>query len=490
MEYNNIGKDEDIYELPPSEILDLKENLNTAELKEMLIEKVRKLQNVLYTFGVKAKVENVVVGPISIIYEIKLIENSTFQEVKRLKDDISLNLGVQSVDINIIPKKQLVGIEIEREEKEIVKFRGVIESKEFQESDSKLTIGLGKDVYGNYTILDIEKTSHILVAGTTGSGKSSFLHTIINSIIYKAKPSEVKFLMIDTQSVELSLYNEIPHLLLPVITNARLASAAIKWVVNEINNRYTLFATAGVKNIESYNEVTRKEKSNDLMTRIVIIIDDLADLMMMDSNNIESDIYILAKMAKNTGIYLVMATQRPSVNVITGTIRASIPTRLSFMLPSQIDSRIILDTPGAEKLLGNGEALFKTIGIINPIRYQTTFISNGEIQRIVNYIKDSNSIETYCKDLSDYVHNEEKSFFEDEEIYDVDPFLNDAIESIVEIGQASTSFIQRRFKIGYARAGKIIDQMEKRGIVSGYSGSKPREVLISKDEWNELKKKQ
>ena len=468
------------YHLPPLELLDIKINSNQVESKKILVESAQKLQRILYSFGVKSKVENVSIGPTITTYEIRLEEGISVNKVKKLKDDLALNLGTKIIDIKIIPEKQLVGIETERRDKEIVKFGEIIKNEEFENSTSKLTVGLGKDIYGKYKIIDIEKTSHMLISGTTGSGKSMFLHILINSILYKAKPNEVKFLMIDTKAVELSLYNKIPHLLVPVITDKRKALGALAWLCQEMQNRYAILANKWVKNIEEYN---KKQNNHEKLPNIILIIDEYADLIEIDKKEIEEYIYILTQKARSVGIYIIIVTERPSINIINGTIKANIPTRVAFRLPSQIDSKVILDSIGAEELLGNGDMLLKEVGIYESKRYQGAFISNNELEKITNYIKAEEKI-TYNGDILQAVDNNGLKLDIDD---DIDPFLMEAIESVVETGQASTSFIQRRFKIGYARAGRIIDQMEARGVISSYQGSKPREVLMSVDRWNELK---
>lgn len=465
------------YNLPPLELLDMK--TNSSNLTAFLTENSQRLQRTLYTFGVKAKVENVSVGPTIITYEIKLDEGTSVKRVKKLKNDLALNFGT-NVNIRIIPERQLVGIETERKNKEIVKFGEIIKSEEFKKNSSILSIGLGKDVYGNIKIVDLKQTSHVLVSGTTGSGKSIFLHVIINSILYKAKPGEVKFLMIDTKEVELSIYNKIPHLLIPVITECNKALGALAWLCQEMENRLKIFSKEDVNNIEEYNK-----KSNTLqLPYLILIIDEYADLVETNKKAFEELLYVLTKRANHVGINIIISTERPSVNIIKGAIKANISTRVSFKLPSQSDSRVVLDNVGAENLFGNGDMLLKKMGIYKPIRYQCAFISNNEIEKITNYIKTEEKNIYNNRDILQAKDNNELELDVDD---DVDPFLMEAIESVVQTGQASISFIQRRFNIGYARAGRIIDQMEERGIISSYQGSKPREVLMSVDRWNELK---
>ena len=330
---------------------------------------------------------------------------------------------------------------------------------------------------------------HVLIAGATGSGKSVCINTLISSIIYKSKPSEVKLLMVDPKVVELSVYNGIPHLLIPVVTDPKKAAGALAWAVQEMENRYQIFAKKGVRDIKGYNEISKQEDTG-VLPQIVIIIDELADLMMVASKDVEDSICRLAQKARAAGMHLVIATQRPSVDVITGIIKANIPSRISFAVSSQIDSRTILDMVGAEKLLGKGDMLFYPAGATKPTRVQGAFVSDKEVEKIVDFIKANGEVK-YNEDIIEQIENANKTEkdLEAEQADDdgTDPLLMEAIDTVVDTRQASTSFIQRRFKVGYARAGRIIDQMEERGVISGYQGSKPREVLMSKERWQELK---
>ena len=367
--------------------------------------------------------------------------------------------------------------------------RDLIESAEFGDAESRLAFALGKNVAGENVVTDIAKMPHVLIAGSTGSGKSVCINTLITSIIYKAKPSEVKLVMVDPKVVELSVYNGIPHLLIPVVTDPKKAAGALAWAVQEMVHRYSLFAEKSVRDIKGYNEALEKEELDGKLPQIVIIIDELADLMMVAPNDVEDAICRLAQMARAAGMHLVIATQRPSVDVITGIIKANIPSRIAFAVSSQVDSRTILDMAGAEKLLGKGDMLFYPIGASKPIRVQGAFVSDKEVEKIVDFIK-SNGEVTYNEDILESIekaNSTDKELDMKDEEDDTDPFLMEAIETVIEVGQASTSFIQRRFKVGYARAGRIIDQMEARGVISGYEGSKPRQVLITKERWEELK---
>ena len=436
------------------------------------------------------KVENVSVGPAITRYELKPAEGVRVSKIANLADDIALNLAAKSIRIEApIPGKQAVGIEVPNEESEVVHIRDILQTDEFKEHKSKLAFALGKDVSGDAIVTDIAKMPHVLIAGATGSGKSVCINTLIASIIYKAKPSEAKLVMIDPKIVELSVYNGIPHLLIPVVTDPKKAAGALAWAVQEMENRYTMFASKGVRDLKGYNEVIEKEDNFGKLPHIVIIVDELADLMMVAKGDVEDAICRLAQKARAAGMHLVIATQRPSVDVVTGLIKANIPSRIAFAVSSQVDSRTILDQVGAEKLLGKGDMLFFPTGAPKPVRIQGAFISDKEVEKLVNFVK-ANGETTYRDDITEYI---EKANTTDKEIDEgaldddeTDPLLNDAIETVIETGQASTSYIQRKFKVGYARAGRIIDQMEERGIISGYQGSKPREVLMTKERWAEL----
>ena len=478
------------YEFPPVQLLSEGEKKSVKGGKKAVTDTAAKLQKTLYSFGVSAKVENVSVGPAITRYELKPAEGVRVSKIANLADDIALNLAAETIRIEApIPGKQAVGIEIPNKENEIVHLRDIIDCSKFIEHKSKLAFALGKDVAGEEVVTDIAKMPHVLIAGATGSGKSVCINTLIASIIYKAKPSEVKLVMVDPKVVELSVYNGIPHLLIPVVTDPKKAAGALAWAVQEMENRYSLFASKNVRDIKGYNEELDKEGSTEKLPQIVIIIDELADLMMVSSKEVEDSICRLAQKARAAGMHLVIATQRPSVDVITGIIKANIPSRISFAVSSQVDSRTILDMAGAEKLLGKGDMLFYPAGAAKPTRVQGAFISDKEVEKVVDFVK-ANGEATYNDDILEQIekaNSTDKEIEEQENDDDTDPLLMEAIEVVVETGQASTSFIQRRFKLGYARAGRIIDQMEERGIISGFQGSKPREVLMSKERWQELK---
>ncbi len=488
-----ISVEDENYQYPPIELLSKGEKKAIKGGAKALTDVATKLQKTLYSFGVQARVENVTVGPAITRYELKPAEGVRVSKIANLADDIALNLAAETIRIEApIPGKQAVGIEVPNKEKEMVHLREVLESDEFEDSKSKMSVALGKDVAGKVVIADMAKMPHTLIAGSTGSGKSVCINTIITSIIYKAKPSEVKLLMVDPKVVELSVYNGIPHLLIPVVTDPKKAAGALAWAVQEMDNRYNLFAQKGVRDLKGYNALVEKEEGAGKLPQILIIIDELADLMMVAAKDVEDSICRLAQKARAAGMHLIIATQRPSVDVITGIIKANIPSRIAFAVSSQVDSRTILDQVGAEKLLGKGDMLFYPTGATKPTRIQGAFVSDDEVEKIVSFVK-SNGEATYNEDILDTIENSGKT---DKEIQETnskesgektDEHLMEAIELVIEAGQASTSFIQRRFNVGYARAGRIIDQMEERGIISGYQGSKPRQVLMTKEKWEELK---
>lgn len=490
LEHAMIVEDEN-YEYPPFQLLSKAPKKMLKGGARALTDTATKLQKTLYSFGVSAKVENVSVGPAITRYELKPAEGVRVSKIANLADDIALNLAAETIRIEApIPGKQAVGIEVPNKEKEPVHLREVLESDEFQDNKSKLTVALGKDVAGDIQLADIAKMPHVLIAGSTGSGKSVCINTIIASIIYNSKPSEVKMVMVDPKVVELSVYNGIPHLLIPVVTDPKKAAGALAWAVQEMDDRYNKFASKGVRDLKGYNKVIEKEGGFGKLPQIVIIVDELADLMMVAAKDVEEAICRLAQKARAAGMHLVIATQRPSVDVITGLIKANIPSRIAFAVSSQVDSRTILDSVGAEKLLGKGDMLFFPSGAPKPVRVQGALVLDEEVEKIVDFVK-QNGTANYSEDILETIENSNKSdkelMQEKTEEDDTDPFLMDAIDAVVELGQASTSFIQRRFKVGYARAGRIIDQMEERGIISGYQGSKPREVLMSKERLQELK---
>ena len=474
------------YEFPPLEMLTEKaQPKNKTDKPEDLRESAKKLIDTLKSFGVEAQVIEVTRGPNVTRFEIKPSAGVKVSKIVNLADDIALNLAAIGVRIEApIPGKAAVGIEIPNKTSSMVSLREVIASNEFKNFKSKTTFGLGKDISGRPVVADISKMPHLLIAGTTGSGKSVCINTLITSIIYKASPSEVKLLMIDPKVVELSVYNGIPHLLIPVVTDPRKAAGALNWAVTEMVNRYKMFAECNVRDMHGYNEYAETEGLKKLES-IIIIIDELSDLMMVAPHDVEDAICRLAQMARAAGMHLVIATQRPSVDVITGLIKANVPSRIAFTVSNQIDSRTILDMTGAEKLLGKGDMLFLPVGASKPTRIQGAFISDKEVEHIVEFIKGDYEPH-YDEDILDKIENADRADADEEDSGDADEYLTQAIEIVVECGQASVSLIQRKLKVGYARAGRIIDQMEMRGIIGPHEGSKPRNVLITKTQWHEM----
>ena len=475
------SKKDYIYSFPTVELL--KQNIQSKlnkEDKKNLINSATKLEETLASFGVEAKVIQVSKGPSVTRFELQPSPGVKVSKIVNLADDIALNLASSGVRIEApIPGKSAVGIEVPNKDLTAVYLREVIESDEFKNSKKNLTVCLGKDISGNCISTDLVKMPHLLIAGATGSGKSIFINSLIVSLLYKYSPEDVKLLMIDPKVVELSVYNGIPHLLIPVVTDPKKAAGALNWAVNEMTRRYQLFADNNVRNIESYNDLFLKNKIESKLPLIVMIIDELADLMIVCAKDIEDYIGRLAQMARAAGMHLVIATQRPSVDVITGVIKANIPSRISFAVSSQIDSRTILDMAGAEKLLGKGDMLFSPVGTSKPIRIQGAFISESEVDKVVSYIKDQEDEPVvYENDIIDEIDTVTSSGDSDK-----DELLDEAVRIVIESKQASTSLLQRRLRVGYNRAARIIEQMETKGIISARDGSKPRQILI--DENNE-----
>ncbi|WP_077833352.1 FtsK/SpoIIIE family DNA translocase [Clostridium felsineum] len=467
------------YDYPPISLLNVNETskLKKSDKKELLAS-AEKLTETLNSFGVDAKVVQVSKGPSVTRYELQPSAGVKVSKIINLSDDIALNLAASGVRIEApIPGKSAIGIEVPNKELTAVFLSEVIQSEIFANSKSNLAFALGKDISGNCVVTDLTKMPHLLIAGATGSGKSVCINTLIVSLLYKCAPTDVKLLMVDPKVVELSVYNGIPHLLIPVVTNPKKAAGALNWAVNEMTKRYKMFADNNVRNIEGYNELYAKNKVESKLPWIVIIIDELADLMMVCPNDIEDYIGRLAQMARAAGMHLVIATQRPSVDVITGVIKANIPSRISFAVSSQIDSRTILDMSGAEKLLGKGDMLFNPVGESKPIRIQGAFIDDEEVERIVNFIKVENTETQYKEEIIEQINSNVSKSEGDE-----DELLDEAVKIIVEAKQASTSLIQRKLRIGYNRAARIMEQLEEKGYISKRDGSKPRNILITKDE--------
>ena len=436
------------------------------------------LENVLSNFGITAKVVNATQGPTVTRYEIEPAPGVKVSRIVNLTDDIALNLAAQHIRMEApIPGKSAIGIEVPNKTTEAVHLRDVLDCSDFKDARGGIPVGLGKDIAGKPVITDLAKMPHLLVAGTTGSGKSVCVNTLISSILFSRKPEEVKLLLIDPKMVELSIYNGIPHLMAPVVTDMKKAAAVLRWAVREMEARYKAFAASGKRDIKSYNEAHPKAA----MPLIVLIIDELADLMMTAPDDIEESISRLAQMARAAGIHMVLATQRPSVNVITGSIKANVPSRISFAVGSQIDSRTILDMAGAEKLLGKGDMLFAPIGANKPIRVQGAFISDNEVEKLVEFVKAQREPE-YDNTVTQEAEKEaEKESAEDNDVYR-DELLERAVNLVMESGQASVSMLQRRFRIGYTRAARLVDTMEDLKIVGPSMGSKAREILMSPEQ--------
>lgn len=465
------------YKLPSLDLLEdhIKQEINN---KKEIINNAKKIEKTMDNFGIESKIVQINKGPAITCYELQPAPGVKVSRIVNLADDLALNLATSDIRIEApIPGKAAVGIEVPNKIKDNVSLKEILESEEFVTLNSNLPLTLGKDISGNPIISTIDKMPHLLIAGATGSGKSVCINTIILSILFKAHPDEVKLLLIDPKVVELSIYNGIPHLLIPVVTQPKKAAFALNWAVNEMERRYKIFAKNNVRDITSYNKKV-KNKQEEKLSNIVIIIDELADLMMVAAQEIEDYICRLAQMARAAGIYLIVATQRPSVDVITGTIKANIPSRISFAVSSQVDSRTILDMAGAEKLLGKGDMLFYPSNYSKPIRIQGAYVSDNEIENVVNFLREQNVAE-YDKDVLESI---QKDIQIDKIIDDSDELLPEAINLVIDEGQASISLLQRKLRIGYARAARIIDEMEAKGIIGGYEGSKPRKVLIAKDD--------
>ena len=481
---NNIAS----YVAPNADLLNLNNNNELdKDDKKALLANAAKLEETLMSFGVEAKILQVTKGPSVTRFELQPKAGIKVSKIVNLADDIALGLAAKGVRIEApIPGKSAIGIEVPNKEQTPVFFREIVESKEFLDNKFKVACALGKDITGKAVVTDLSKMPHVLIAGATGSGKSVCINTLIVSILYKYSPDEVKLLMVDPKVVELNVYNGIPHLLIPVVTDPKKAAAALNWAVNEMTRRYKLFADNGVRNIESYNALYNKGEVSEKLPYIVIIVDELADLMMACPHDVEDYICRLAQMARAAGMHLVIATQRPSVDVITGVIKANIPSRISFAVSSQIDSRTILDSAGAEKLLGRGDMLFYPVGESKPQRVQGAFISEEEVEHVVSFIKESQRDAQYEEDILEHI-NSATIASEGNGDGDRDELLDEAIEIVVESGQASASYLQRRLRIGFNRAARIIEELEECGVISRRDGSKPRQVLLSKDELENMK---
>ncbi|PPA72476.1 FtsK/SpoIIIE family DNA translocase [Jeotgalibacillus proteolyticus] len=467
------------YILPKMDILSLPPHADQSNEYKAIQKNASKLEKTFQSFGVRAKVTQVHLGPAVTKYEVHPDVGVKVSKIVNLNDDLALALAAKDIRIEApIPGKSAIGIEVPNSEVAMVSLREVLEAQSKDRDSAKLLIGLGRDITGEAVVAELNKMPHLLVAGATGSGKSVCINGIIISILMRTKPHEVKLMMIDPKMVELNVYNGVPHLLAPVVTDPKKASQALKKVVSEMERRYDLFSHTGTRNIEGYNDHVKRfndknEEKQPLLPYIVVIVDELADLMMVASNDVEDAITRLAQMARAAGIHLIIATQRPSVDVITGVIKANIPSRIAFAVSSQIDSRTILDSGGAEKLLGRGDMLFMPIGANKPVRVQGAFLSDQEVEEVVNFVIEQQKAQYQEEMIPEDIPEKSVNEVEDE-LYD------EAVSLIIEMQTASVSMLQRRFRVGYTRAARLIDAMEDRGVVGPYEGSKPRAVLVSR----------
>ena len=461
------------YKFPKLDLLDDRDDDSELDQNDIK-DKARRIEECLDSFGIKSKVVQINIGPSVTCFELKPQRGVKVSKILNLSDDLSLALATSDIRIEApIPGKSHVGIEVPNSQKEVVGLKEMIASEEFMKSTKELPFVLGKSISGLPKVSAIEKMPHLLVSGATGSGKSVCINTIIMSILYKHSPDEVKLLLIDPKIVELSIYNGIPHLIMPVITDPKKASSSLFWAIREMERRYKLFEENHVRDISSYRDLSEIDENIEKLPYVVIIIDELSDLMMTAASEVEDYITRLAQKSRACGIHLIIATQRPTVDVITGTIKANIPSRIAFAVTSQIDSRTILDMSGAETLLGKGDMLFSPSDAMKPMRIQGAFVSDSEVLRVVNYIKQTRE-EEYDKKAMETVEEKTKIVENDDE----DELIDEAIEIIINENTASVSLLQRKLKVGYARAGRIIDQLEARGVIGGYEGSKPRKVLV------------
>ena len=484
------------YKYPPIDLLKRPSNDTSGDIRSELTANAEKLVDTLRSFGVETRIINISRGPSVTRYELQPAAGVKISRITNLADDIALNLAAAGVRIEApIPNKAAVGIEIPNKIRTSVAARELIESAEFVSAQSKVTGILGKDISGANCFMDIAKMPHVLIAGTTGSGKSVCLNSIIMSMLYKATPDEVRMLMIDPKAVEMMVYNGIPHLLVPVVSDPRMASGALSWAVTEMTHRYKILSDNGVRNLEVYNELAKKSDTLKPLPQIVIFIDELADLMMTAPNEVEDSICRLAQKARAAGMHLVIATQRPSVDVITGLIKANIPSRIALTVSNQVDSRTIIDMAGAERLVGRGDMLYYPVGVAKPIRIQGCWISDAEIEAVASFLKNGQKND-YDENIQQEIERQaaqEKgkkggaSASAEASDGEYDELLSAAVEVVIEAGQASTSLLQRKLKLGYARAARIVDQLEEKGVVGAYGGaSKGREILITKAQWMEM----
>ena len=477
------GAAESGYNLPALDLLDSPPPMEARKIKDDFENNARILEETLKDFDVEAKVVEINKGPVITRYELEPAPGVKIHRITSLSDNISLAMKAQSVRIVApVPGKGTVGVEVPNSTSALVYLREVLDSKEYREAKSKLKLAIGKDIAGIPVVADLATMPHLLIAGATGSGKTVCVNTIITSLLFNSSPDEVKFIMIDPKRVELAVFNDLPHLLSPVVTETKKVASTLEWVVSEMDSRYELFAKSGVRNIDLYNEkygnqrTTNDERRTTKLPYIVIIIDELADLMMVAQADVEGMITRLAQLSRAVGIHIIIATQRPSVDVITGVIKANFPARISFKVASKVDSRTVLDINGADKLLGRGDMLFIEPGASKPIRAQCSLISDREIEKITSFIKSQRSSE-YIEDILDVQKKTAYKKFNKDEVYE------EAVKMVLETRQASVSVLQRRLGLGYTRAARLIDMMEDEGIVGPYQGSKPREILITQEEY-------
>ena len=497
----NLDVEERPYQYPPLSLL----NEGPAELGGEGLGELnsnrQRLSDTIRSFGIEANIVNVVRGPSVTRYELELDQGVRLNKLTNLADDIALALGAAGVRIAPIPDKiSVVGIEVPNKVVSPVSIHAVIGSRKFTDSKSKVSFAVGKDISGDCIVGDISKLPHLLIAGTTGSGKSVCTNSIITSLLYKATPEEVRLIMVDPKMVELGIYNGIPHLLIPVVTDPKKAAGALQWAVTEMMKRYRTFSEVGVRKLEEYNALAARTEGMEKMPSVVVIIDELADLMLVAAKEVEESICRVAQMGRASGMHLVIATQRPSADVITGLMKANIPSRIAFAVASAMESRIILDTQGAEKLVGRGDMLFAPLGSGKPTRVQGCFISDSEVADVVDFVKKNSGTASYSDEVMHEIeqHAAEKEKgakgvggnAPDEVGGEYDELIDAATEVILETGQASVSMLQRRLKLGYARAARLVDQLEEKGIVGPFEGSKPRQLLITKEQWQEMKYRQ
>ena len=491
-----LAQGEEAYRYPPITLLEENHADNCTEVGAELRNNSRRLAEALRSFGVDAAAGDVVHGPSVTRYEFTLEQGVKLSKITNLSDDIALALGASGVRVAPVPNKiSVVGIEVPNRTVTAVRIRDVIESREFTRHPSSVAFAVGKDIGGNNIVGNIAKLPHVLIAGTTGSGKSVCTNSLIVSILYKSTPDEVRFIMVDPKMVELAPYNGIPHLLIPVVTDPKKAAGALQWAVFEMMKRYKMFSEKGVKDLAGYNALAEVDEDVKKLPTVVVVIDELADLMLVAAKEVEESICRVAQMGRAAGMHLVVATQRPSADVITGLMKANIPSRIAFAVASSMESRIILDTPGAEKLVGKGDMLYAPLGDSKPTRVQGCFITPEEIERVVAFVKDAAGEAHYDQDVIEKIQqavdakaDKGKSAPADTAAdgEDGDELLPAAVEVVLETGQASVSMLQRRLKLGYSRAARLVDQMEERGYVGPFEGSKPRQLLITREKWQEL----